>query len=204
MLQTPCCTFILKVRYQHSDHHLGLLDPCKWDQQVVPKCRHETAILRSVEFQSSAPLVYTAAEAEMRHHNHSYSVRYGVEWWLVINELERLWKEVVVAHFQLLSKCKLLWCRKCAPCNNLFEHSPQTDPFSPKQDGWHLQRKLDLIVRKQEWKLMHIERYWRLLLPGIAPVVFIYNGSRAPMSHRSLLTTKKCAAICRVIGGDPW
>jgi len=31
--------------------------------------------------------------------------------------------------------------------------------------------------------------------------VFIVNRSRAPMSHRSLLITKKCAVVCRVIGG---
>jgi len=37
--------------------------------------------------------------------------------------------------------------------------------------------------------------------PGIELVVFIYSGRRAPMSHRSLLTTKKFAACRKGIGG---
>jgi hypothetical protein len=62
MRQMLCCTFILKIHYQHSDHHLELLDPCKWDRQVVPKRRYETAILRCVEFQKSVHLIYTVAK----------------------------------------------------------------------------------------------------------------------------------------------
>jgi hypothetical protein len=99
MLQSPCCTFILKVHYHHNDHHLGLLDPWKWDRRLVLKRRYENAILRCVKFQNSAALIYNAAEAEMAHHYHSSSL---VRWWLAINELER-WKEAVVTHFQLLS-----------------------------------------------------------------------------------------------------
>jgi len=95
---------------------------------------------------------------------------------------------------------KLLWCWKCAPCNNLFEHSPQTACLPPKQDGWHLQCTLDLIVCKYKWKLMHIERCWRLLLPrDSACCVYLQLPSRADES--SVSPDNKEAAVWKAIGG---
>jgi hypothetical protein len=42
---------------------LGLLDPWRWDREVVPKRRYRTTTVRCVISQESADLIYIAAEA---------------------------------------------------------------------------------------------------------------------------------------------